>query len=425
VKVLVISNLFPPDIVGGYELGCSQAVEAIRASGIDVRVLTSAPRVPVPNKSHIHRSLQLSDNWSPTLNSSRTPLLRELHIMRSYHINALNNHVLQQQLESFQPDVVYLWSLEGIGGLGLLGCLHYLRIPWVWHLMDAVPALVCSDAHGPIPGLIRAYNAQIRGSYLSCSQTVLDEIASCGVLLADDVELVPNWVHGPQSPVRSEYRTDGSLRIMHAAAQVSIGCDKGTDLIVRAAALLRDQGHSRFQIDIYGNAPDRSIADLIVRHNLHKHVQLMGWREQRELKALHPTYDLFAFPTRTREPFAFAPLEASAAGCVPLISEVCGNSEWFVHGIHLLKTPRTPDAIASELAAVLNGKVNLKAIGRRGAAVVRRDFHLDAIAPTIIRTLQRAATRSRAGAGHPSDAYRLAMMAERMTQVSIYERVCA
>jgi hypothetical protein len=28
VKVLVVSNLYPPDVMGGYELGCRQAVDA-------------------------------------------------------------------------------------------------------------------------------------------------------------------------------------------------------------------------------------------------------------------------------------------------------------------------------------------------------------------------------------------------------------
>ena len=51
VKILVLSNLYPPDVIGGYELGCRQAVDALRALGHDVRVLTTAPRVPVERRA--------------------------------------------------------------------------------------------------------------------------------------------------------------------------------------------------------------------------------------------------------------------------------------------------------------------------------------------------------------------------------------
>ena len=63
MKILVISNLYPPDTVGGYELGCRQAVDALRALGHDVRVLTTVPRTPVETPPHVFRSLKLTDMW--------------------------------------------------------------------------------------------------------------------------------------------------------------------------------------------------------------------------------------------------------------------------------------------------------------------------------------------------------------------------
>ena len=53
MKILVLSNLYPPDVIGGYELGCKQVVDALRARGHDVRVLTTAPRTPVPAEGHV------------------------------------------------------------------------------------------------------------------------------------------------------------------------------------------------------------------------------------------------------------------------------------------------------------------------------------------------------------------------------------
>jgi len=41
VKILVVTNLYPPHYIGGYELRCEVAVKALRARGHDVAVLTS------------------------------------------------------------------------------------------------------------------------------------------------------------------------------------------------------------------------------------------------------------------------------------------------------------------------------------------------------------------------------------------------
>ena len=69
MRVLVLSNLYPPDFFGGYELGCRQAAGALADAGHDVLVLTSAPRVPVSSEPHVRRELQLTDVYNPYLQS--------------------------------------------------------------------------------------------------------------------------------------------------------------------------------------------------------------------------------------------------------------------------------------------------------------------------------------------------------------------
>ena len=41
MRVLVISNLFPPDVIGGYELLCQDLADGLHERGHEVRVLTS------------------------------------------------------------------------------------------------------------------------------------------------------------------------------------------------------------------------------------------------------------------------------------------------------------------------------------------------------------------------------------------------
>jgi glycosyltransferase involved in cell wall biosynthesis len=215
------------------------------------------------------------------------------------------------------------------------------------------------------------------------------------------------------------------LRLAAAAGVIDRQIDKGIDLAIEAVALLRDWGFDDFSLDVYGQVNDVYYPCLVLNRGLGEHVTFQGMWPHADLVERYTEYDVFLFPTHAVEPFGIAPLEAAARGCVPLMSSVCGIGEWLVHGVHVLKAPRNAEAFARSLAAILDGTIDLEPIGRRAAAVAQRDFHIDAIAPHIERLLTRAAKQSRAGARRPEEAYRLALLAEKLAHVLIQETLCA
>lgn len=421
MKVLVLSNLYPPDTAGGYELGCRQAVDALRARGHSVRVLTTVPRTPVATPPHVRRTLKLADLWDHYSDGLSAPLTLGLKDLSAFQVNAFNVHALSTEVEDFRPDVVYVWMLVGIGGLGLMACLHHLQVPWVWHLMDEVPTKICTMFYEVRPELAREFTRQIRGTFLSCSRQLVEEIERRGAGLGDRVEVVPNWVFGPRPPSRQSYYHGGHLRVVAAAATLDRNYDKGIDLLIRAAGALRRRGYQDFSIDVFGKASDGSFADLIRTQRLGGHVRLLGSCDQATLIETYGRYDVFAFPGRPGEPFGFAPLEALSRGCVPLIARACGVAEWLVHGVHCYKVERDAEAFAGLLADVLDGRVVVGPVGRRGEAAVWRDFHLDTLLPRIEDALRAAADRPRSGGGSPADAYRLAILAEKLGAILIQE----
>ena len=152
-------------------------------------------------------------------------------------------------------------------------------------------------------------------------------------------------------------------------------------------------------------------------------VTLKGPRPHREILELYDEYDLLLFPTRRAEPFGLVPLEAASRGCVPVISDDCGVAEWLVHGVHCLKAARRPEAFVNVIRRVIGGDIRLEPLARRGAAAAWRDFHLDVILPKIEDLLRDAATqpRGRIGAATTGEAYRLARMAEHMTNLLVQD----
>jgi glycosyltransferase involved in cell wall biosynthesis len=424
VRILVVSNVYPPDVLGGYELLCRQAVDALLGRGHDVLVLTSAPRTPVAAMPHVRRALRLTDVWSQYSFQRSAPVTAHLDQAESHRINAFNVHALLDALAEFAPDVVYLHMLVGLGGLGLLACLEYLRIPWVWHLGDDVPLRLCEAAGRTLNALVREYNRRIEGHYIAVSRQLADAIEAGGIELRGTLEILPYWVAGPEAG-QPWTQSNGTLRVVAAAAVIDRQIDKGIDLAIEALALLRQSGRARIRLDVYGQVTDSYFPGLALKRGVRDIVHFHGPLTQHELTSRYLEHDIFLFPTRPGEPFGVAPLEAAARGCVPLMSHTCGLAEWLVHGVHCLKAPRRVEAFAASLAAVLDGTIDLDPIRRRLPGIVRLDFHLDVIIPRIEAVLRSAAGRSRAGAGTPEEAYRLALLAEKLTRVLVQESLCA
>jgi glycosyltransferase involved in cell wall biosynthesis len=420
VKILVLSNLYPPDVQGCYELGCAQIVRALQARGHDVLVAAGAPRQPVPSEPHLQRVFRLVDEWN--INAMGTaPLVVNLNAAASRLVNAHNVHALTQLLDRFKPDVVLVSNILGLGGIGLMACLQFLKVPWVWHLGDCIPSMLCCK-YGvydqAIPAIAGEFSRRFHGTYIPVSQQLRDQIESLGVALNGDVEVIPYWIMGDPPPALPLREHRGELRIM-SAGHVTRG--KGIDLLIEAVARARDAGSGALRLDMYGEVSDPYFGAMIAALKLKESVRLLGRRPHQELLNLYAHYDVFAFPTRPQEPFGLLPLEAAARGCVPIISQRCGIAEWLVHGVHCLKAARNAESFARLFLALANGKIDLEPIARRAAAAAWRDFHLNAIVPRIERKLEAAANRPRAGAGTTAEAYRLARMAEQLTQILVQE----
>ena len=425
MRILTLTNIYPPDFIGGYELLCSQVVDVLRASGHQVQVLTAAPRKPAPPLSHVNREFRLGGIYDGPLFEKIHPFARRVTEIESKYISSFNVHVLLQHLERFAPDVVYLHNIVGLGGLGILGCLQHQKIPWVWQLGDAVPYHLCSTQTSaghpgeefwgrPAPGLTAAFSQMVEGVFICCSSRLLAEIAGYGIELRGRVEVLPYWFHGVRSTNRAPHREGGTLRIASAGA---LGPHKGTDLLIDAMAALRDSGRTNFTLDLYGTVSSPYWQVMIDRHNLRPQVTLHGSRPQAELARAYRSCDLFAFPTWSREPFGVAPLEAAAQGCVPVLAHSCGIAEWMTHGVECLKAERSVEGFTATFTEAYDGKIDLNSLGTRAANLVWRDFHIDAIAPRIDRILQETARKSRSGAGTADEAYRLALMAEKTAAV--------
>jgi glycosyltransferase involved in cell wall biosynthesis len=418
MKILVVSNLYPPNTVGGYEIQCSQAVAELRARGHDVVVLTSVPRRVIPTNEHegnVLRTLHTPDVYS----AERAALRSLFWELESNLLDVENVHRLVDVLVRWQPDVCYLWNLVAIGGVGIVAAVQQLGVPWVWHLGDAVPAMLSHFDSGAVPQLGQWMSRRFTGRFLACSRTVVDKVERL-VPITARTRVVPNWVAGISPTIDRSYFDGAPLRLAYAGRLVE---EKGVFLLLDMAARLLESGCTTWTLDIIGNGLVDEVRARIAELGIGEHARLRGWLPQAEVRAHLAASDLFVFPTTMEDSMPLAPLEAASVGCVPVVPEVTGIAEWLVDGVHCLKAERTPEAFAATVRTVIDREVDLAALARRATRAVYDSFAIGAVMPTVESELLLAAERGRIDVTKAEETYRTALLADALLRRHVSERL--
>jgi glycogen(starch) synthase len=372
MRILFLTDLYPPLVLGGYEIACANVARGLAGRGHEVRVLTTWSHLPPPvdEPAWVHRGLDL--HWFfPHMSSNSTVVERDLHsAVCSSYANTLH---LLDSLRGFRPDVVYVWNLIGIGGAAMLDLLNQVGVPWMLHLMDRVPVDIISNTPACVLGLFGAQGSALyaRARIISMSQHLLDEIETLsGVTFPQGVDLVPGWADVSAAVPHEPYLRDGTARFVAAGF---VAPHKGIDLILQASARLKAEGLA-FVVDVFGDGELPRYADMAKALQVDNRVRFLGRRTQTELVRLYAGYDAFLFPTWEREPFGLAPVEAAGCGTPPIMTRNCGASERFVDGVHCFKIERTADDLADVMRRVAANQVDLARIGRAGLRLVATDL---------------------------------------------------
>ena len=128
--------------------------------------------------------------------------------------------------------------------------------------------------------------------------------------------------------------------------------EKGFDLLIEAAAKLRDRGRA-FRLTIAGEGPaEADLKALTDRLALNDHVAFPGWVSPPE--RLLAGLDLFVCSSRT-ESFGLVVIEAMAAGAPVVATNIEGPRVLLGEGRYgRLAAPESPDALAIAMGAALD-----------------------------------------------------------------------
>ena len=196
MRILIISNIFPPGFIGGYELGALDVARGLQLAGHEVRILASdfmvddAGAFPDLSVARVLECVELTRILVPPLEQVR----------RGTFVNPRNLRRLASELIAFRPDTVLAFNTAGLGTLGLAQFCTGLDIAPVFYLMDDP-----FKELRRIPRLLESANRTFGGmhfldavEFIVMSNSLRAQIeASLGCSLRN-VTIIPGWSH-PQT----------------------------------------------------------------------------------------------------------------------------------------------------------------------------------------------------------------------------------
>jgi glycosyltransferase involved in cell wall biosynthesis len=404
MKILLVSNLFPPYWLGGYELMAGWVAEGLRARGHSVEVLTGrGPALAEKEGIRPELDLDLPGVCEAHRGEGITFPRGWAEDWQQHVFNRRNRDACEAAIEQGRPDLVSFWNPAFITFAPLLAAKR-ARVPAVVHLSD-VAANPFRNPHPP------AFSWGRRGlARLAVDRTLRRADARAFVvpstflgakLVAEEGlparrMVVLHWPAPPEflaaaPPVRSMARASRLLFVGSLAAE------KGAPVLLEAFRRAHAE-EPELTLTLVGEAGKGSVERLrAMAEGLP--VSFRGRLERPEVMAVYADHDILAFPSVWNEPFAIVPLEAMALETAVIASSAGGTPEAIQHEkTGLLVPPGDASRLAEGILRLARDPALTRALGHAGAERVRQAHSFAGYVDRLVDVYEQARTSRRGNA---------------------------
>jgi glycosyltransferase involved in cell wall biosynthesis len=177
--------------------------------------------------------------------------------------------------------------------------------------------------------------------------------------------------YGIESIPQNEIQNSENLREVHSSESDApnfayVGRfvpEKGLDVLLRAAALLKNEGH-RFQVLLIGDGPERAnLEALIASNNLHDVARMTGFLRGPALTAQMDRVDAVVMPSTWEETAGLAAIEQMMRGRLVIASDIGGLGE-IVADAGLKFPPGDAAALADQMKKVIQHSAEVLTLGK-------------------------------------------------------------
>lgn len=347
MKLLVITAFYPPFHQGGYSLRCKDVLEGLRQKGHEICMITNqvASKISSEEKEpfSVLRVLSLKSSGG--------------NVFRRIHSDTKDLKKIEKSIESFRPDLIYLWHMQNLSD-AILPFLARLGIP-IMHDEGGSEMIYLSRLQKRglyffknaqdsaikrcIKQGIKKYAHLISGGRILSdwdwpvqmkvyfnSKSNLEHARKMEVPLGDEV-VIHSGIDISRFPFQARSKISSPVSIViPARIKEQKGCKDGILLVDelrkrKVPAKLTIVGE--VQSEAYYNELVKITNDL----ELNGSVDFRPMVSQQELSAIYLQTDICFFTSFFKTGFSRVPLEAMASGCLVITYGNEGSKESVQH----------------------------------------------------------------------------------------------
>lgn len=350
MRILVVSNLYPPRAVGGAELVAHRHAIELKRRGHEVSVFAGRP--PKSNQSGGEMDLEVVDGLDVHLLS-----LRSLEPDRAFHWDAAGRR-FRAVLNDFRPDVVHFHNLSGLGVSLILEAKRFgartvctVHDHWGFCARNTLcreGGHICEDfegCHFCVPNVAdeqgKALPTRLRRDFVMTCLSEVDHLVfpsaylrsaySAGGFQTEAAFVQSNGVELERFDP-ADRQDEGPVQFAFVGY---LGGHKGVDLLIgMVERLFADPAlDGRWRLVIAGDGHLRAAVSRLAEEAPYRDcVRFLGKLETSEIPGLLAASDVALLPSVWPENEPVVMLEAIAAGRAQLASRVGGHPELVLDG---------------------------------------------------------------------------------------------
>jgi glycosyltransferase involved in cell wall biosynthesis len=426
MKILIVSNFYPPHYRGGYEVRCKQVAETMQQRGHQVRVLTSVYGFPMNSRGDFQRQTEFIggvrvDRWLNIYAYGPQPPHRPWTFFQAKRELADARRFVNL-LSEFKPDMVNWWSMNGLAMnlLPIPGAVHIPDVHWIehpWMINEygvagekAAPfwESLWDGVWGPRPfqPLLRwfghRWEQQVASEGLPTREfpnsprhvvfvsEYLRRLYREAGLKFPSSEIIFGGVPAEQfySPVR-RHDNESPMRILYAG---QITPDRGLHTAIEAFGQIAPKLRARVNLTIAGHSTGDyydAIQKRVHELGLAGSVKFLGKVSHDHMPDVYKEHDILAFVSTREEGLPLVMVEAMLAGCAVVTTGSGGAQEI----ADLAKLPVFPKgdflALAQLLESFVDQPERMREIAMQGQSVALRELTLQRMIEQWEQTLLR------------------------------------
>ena len=411
MRILALSNLYPPHVIGGYELGCRDVVETLRKRGHEVHVLTSMYGIGHPESSdHVDRTLE-------TRIGKRPPSNRLQGIGDTIKLESTNQRLFFAAVKKFKPDVVYGWNMDGIS-ITLILFAQELGIPvslfisdhWliVWRQQSILNLwrLTTPDSELNLPrklgraaltmtGLM-PYQLNLDLSHAQfCSDFLRNEITEDRDLVSN--ALIAHW-NVDTTLFYPDYDRPSGKKAVYCG---QLSPHKGVHIALEAyCKAVSRGGASDAELTIAGGALDESylasLKEIPQKYGINSGVKFIGKVSREALAQIYREHDILLFPSIWDEPFSIALLEGMASGLAVVGTMTGGTPEILLDEVNALTYAKeNVDECAAQIERLFDSQELRISLSNAALKAIQERFAFPRMVDLIEADLELAVSRTK------------------------------